>query len=129
MINTNADIQCFVFYFQVKEYKAQLANLRTEYELASLIEVDKDNNSSQSSSIVDARSTVRSQNETLIHARGAIADTEAVAMGITEDLSRQRETMKSAHGRVNEVRADAEKGDGILKGMLRRNKFFQGKLW
>lgn len=70
-----------------------------------------------------------SQNETLIHARGAIADTEAVAIGITEDLSRQRETMKSAHGRVNEVRADAEKGDGILQGMLRRNKFFQGKLW
>ncbi|KAL7450356.1 hypothetical protein ACHAWC_002290 [Mediolabrus comicus] len=113
---------------KVKEYKTQLANLRTEYELASLIEVDKDNNS-QSSSIVDARSTVRSQNETLIHARGAIADTEAVAMVITEDLSRQRETMKSAHGRVNEVRADAEKGDGILQGMLRRNKFFQGKLW
>ena len=128
MINTKVGLRCSVSYFQVKEFKTQLANLRTEYELASLIEVDKDNNS-QSSSIVDARSTVRSQNETLIHARGAIADTESVAMGITEDLSRQRETMKSAHGRVNEVRADAEKGDGILQGMLRRNKFFQGKLW
>jgi hypothetical protein len=50
-------------------------------------------------------------------------------MGITEDLSRQRETINSAHGRVREVSEMAEKGDGILKGMLRRNKFWQGKLW
>eukprot|EP00984_Skeletonema_dohrnii_P018552 scaffold8683_cov79-Skeletonema_dohrnii-CCMP3373.AAC.10 len=113
---------------KVKEYKAQLANLRTEYELATLIKVDNDNYNT-SSSIVDARSTVRSQNETLLNARSAIAETEGVAMGITEDLSRQRETMNSAHGRVNEVSDMAEKGDGILRGMLRRNKFWQGKLW
>lgn len=50
-------------------------------------------------------------------------------MGITEDLSRQRETMNIAHGRVNEVSEMAEKGDGILQGMLRRNNFWKGKLW
>eukprot|EP00985_Skeletonema_marinoi_P019850 scaffold11522_cov148-Skeletonema_marinoi.AAC.1 len=113
---------------KVKEYKAQLANLRSEYELATLTKIDNDNYNT-SSSIVDARSTIRSQNETLLNARSAIAETEGVAMGITEDLSRQRETMNSAHGRVNEVSNMAEKGDGILRGMLRRNKFWQGKLW
>jgi hypothetical protein len=117
--------------FQVKEYKAQLANLRAEYELATLIGVDNSNDkhNGNSSIIVDARSTVRSQNETLINARSAIAETEGVAMGITEDLNRQREIMNSAHGRVKEVSDMAEKGDGILRGMLRRNKFWQGKLW
>ena len=115
-------------FVQVKEYKAQLANLRSEYELATLTKIDNDNYNT-SSSIVDARSTIRSQNETLLNARSAIAETEGVAMGITEDLSRQRETMNSAHGRVNEVSNMAEKGDGILRGMLRRNKFWQGKLW
>mmetsp|Transcript_18651 Transcript_18651/g.27695 ORF Transcript_18651/g.27695 Transcript_18651/m.27695 type:complete len:180 (-) Transcript_18651:99-638(-) len=113
---------------KVKEYKAQLANLRSAYELATLTKVDNDNYNT-SSSIVDARSTVRSQNETLLNARSAIAETEGVAMGITEDLSRQRETINSAHGRVNEVSEMAEKGDGIVRGMLRRNKFWQGKLW
>jgi len=116
---------------KVKEYKAQLANLRTEYESAALLKLDNNisNNSGSSSSIIDSRCTVRSQNETLRNARNAIAATEGVAMDITEDLSRQRETMNSAHGRVNEVSEMAEKGDGILRGMLRRNKFWQGKLW
>lgn len=116
---------------KVKEHKAQLASLRTEYERAALLKVDNNNytNSGNSSSMVDSQSTVRSQNETLLNARNAIAETEGVAMGITEDLSRQRETMNSAHGRVNEVSEMAEKGDGILRGMLRRNKFWQGKLW
>ena len=115
----------------MKEYKAQLANLRTEYESAALLKVDNNipTNSGSSSSIIDSRCTVRSQNETLRNARNAIAETEGVAMDITEDLSRQRETMNSAHGRVNEVSEMAEKGDGILRGMLRRNKFWQGKLW
>ena len=112
----------------MKEYKAQLANLRTEYESATLFkETYNNNNNNGRSSIIDSQSTVRSQNETLLNARSAIAETEGVAMGITEDLNRQRETMKSAHGRVNEVAEMAEKGDGILKGMLRRNKFWQGK--
>ncbi len=117
----------------MKEYKAQLANLRTEYESAALLKLDNNipntNNSGSSSSIIDSQCTVRSQNETLRNARNVIAETEGVAMDITEDLNRQRETMNSAHGRVNEVSEMAEKGDGILKGMLRRNKFWQGKLW
>jgi hypothetical protein len=50
-------------------------------------------------------------------------------MVISENLSRQRETMNSAHGRVNDVSEMAEKGSGILQGMLRRNNFFQGKFW
>lgn len=112
--------------FQVKEYKAQLANLRAEYELATLIGVDNSNDN-HNGSCIDC--TVRAQNETLINARSAIAETEGVAMGITEDLNRQREMMNSAHGRVKEVSDMAEKGDGILRGMLRRNKFWQGKLW
>mmetsp|Transcript_6267 Transcript_6267/g.10235 ORF Transcript_6267/g.10235 Transcript_6267/m.10235 type:complete len:182 (+) Transcript_6267:147-692(+) len=115
---------------KVKEYKAQLSKLRSEYESATLFKTDNNShNNTGSSSILDSQSTVRSQNETLLNARSAIAETEGVAMGITEDLNRQRETMKNAHGRVNEVADMAEKGDGILKGMLRRNKFWQGKLW
>ena len=117
----------------MKEYKAQLSKLRNEYESATLFKTDNTNNyhhnNNGSSSIIDSQSTVRSQNETLRNARSAIAETEGVAMGITEDLNRQRETMKSAHGRVNEVSEMAEKGDGILQEMLRRNKFWQGKLW
>ena len=115
----------------MKEYKAQLSKLRSEYESATLFKTDNNSNHNNtgSSAIPDSQSTVRSQNETLLNARSAIAETEGVAMGITEDLSRQRETMKNAHGRVNEVADMAEKGDGILKGMLRRNKFWQGKLW
>ena len=113
---------------QVKEFKTQLAHLRTEYESAALTP-SNNNHDNENSSIIDTQSTLRSQNETLINARNAIAETEGVAMGITQDLSRQREAINSASGRVNEVSEMAERGDGILKGMLRRNKFWQGKLW
>jgi vesicle transport through interaction with t-SNAREs protein 1 len=46
---------------------------------------------------------MQKQQESLDRARNVMADTESLAMEITTELSRNRETMESAHGRVKQV--------------------------
>jgi vesicle transport through interaction with t-SNAREs protein 1 len=63
---------------------------------------------------------MQKQQESLDRARNVMADTESVAMEITTELSRNRETMESAHGRVKQVSGLTNRARRLLQNMNRR---------
>ena len=65
---------------------------------------------------------LRSQNETLANARGIIAETENVALDITQELSRQRDTISSTNERVDEVTSITDRAQRIVQSMTRRKE-------
>mmetsp|Transcript_20448 Transcript_20448/g.40899 ORF Transcript_20448/g.40899 Transcript_20448/m.40899 type:complete len:239 (+) Transcript_20448:141-857(+) len=67
-----------------------------------------------SSDIVDA------QNSRLSGARQVLADTEITALEITEELGRNRERIRSAHGRVHEVSGLTNAARQVVQNMRRR---------
>lgn len=60
------------------------------------------------------------QNQTLENARRVMAETEDVALEITEELGRNRETIQSAHARVRGVTTLTNRARRILVSMQRR---------
>jgi vesicle transport through interaction with t-SNAREs protein 1 len=60
------------------------------------------------------------QNQTLEHARRVMAETEDVALEITEELGRNRETIQSARSRVMGVTTLTNRARRILVSMQRR---------
>ena len=65
---------------------------------------------------------LRSQNETLTNARSIIAETENVALDITQELSRQRETISSVNDHVDEVTSITDRAQRIVQSMTRRKE-------
>ena len=65
---------------------------------------------------------LRSQNETLANARGIITETENLALDITEELSRQRDTISSTNERVDEVTSITDRAQRIVQSMTRRKE-------
>ena len=65
---------------------------------------------------------LRSQNETLANARGIIAETENVALDITQELSRQRDTISSTNEHVHEVMSITDRAQRIVQSMTRRKE-------
>ena len=70
-----------------------------------------------------ANATLASQNATLENARRVMADTEATAGTITEELARNRETIESAQGRVGELHGMANSARRSIQTMQRRKKY------
>lgn len=60
------------------------------------------------------------QNQTLENARRIMSETEHVALEITEELGRNRETIESAHARVRGVSALTNQARRVLVSMQRR---------
>ena len=65
---------------------------------------------------------LRSQNETLANARGIISETENVALDITQELSRQRDTISSTNEHVDEVTSITDRAQRIVQSMTRRKE-------
>ena len=65
---------------------------------------------------------LRSQNETLANARGIIVETEKVALDITQELSRQRDTISSTNEHVHEVTSITDRAQRIVQSMTRRKE-------
>ena len=65
---------------------------------------------------------LRSQNETLANARGIIAETENVALDITQELSRQRDSISSTNEHVDEVTSITDRAQRIVQSMTRRKE-------
>ena len=63
---------------------------------------------------------LQSQSDTLANARSIMAETESVALEITEELGRHRETIGSAHGRVRQVTGMTNRARRIVQSMSRR---------
>lgn len=121
--------------------KTRLANLRDDYETAknyvdrSSLGLNEDlkvgdggagrgggrnrTNGSQERLLSNTQ-TLQSQSETLANARSIMAETEGVALEITEELGRHRETISSAHGRVRQVTGMTNRARRIVQSMSRR---------
>lgn len=63
---------------------------------------------------------MQSQSDTLANARSIMAETESVALEITEELGRHRETISSTHGRVRQVTGMTNRARRIVQSMSRR---------
>ena len=70
--------------------------------------------------LLSTNSQLQSQNATLDNARRIMAETEEVAMDITSELARNRETMESASGRVRDVSSLTNQARRVLVSMQRR---------
>jgi vesicle transport through interaction with t-SNAREs protein 1 len=70
--------------------------------------------------LLENEELMQKQQESLDRARNVMADTESVAMEITTELSRNRETMESAHGRVKQVSGLTNRARRLLQNMNRR---------
>jgi len=63
---------------------------------------------------------LESQSKTLENARSIMAETESVALEITDELSRHRETIASSQSRVRQVTGLTNRARRIVQGMSRR---------
>ena len=70
--------------------------------------------------LLENEELMQKQQESLDRARNVMADTESVAMEITTELGRNRETMESAHGRVKQVSGLTNRARRLLQNMNRR---------
>ena len=70
--------------------------------------------------LLSTTSTLQSTSNNLEKSKQIMADTELVAMEITEELARNRETIESAHSRVRGVSALSNQARRILVNMNRR---------
>ncbi len=122
--------------------KTRLANLRDDYEsaknyidrsslgLTEDIELGGSSGGRNSSNtggrnrnkerLLSNTDTLQSQSDTLANARSIMAETEGVALEITEELGRHRETISSAHGRVRQVTGMTNRARRIVQSMSRR---------
>lgn len=119
--------------------KTRLANLRDDYEsaknhversnlgLTEDIELGGRNNNNgrnrtngSKERLLSNTDSLQSQSDTLANARSIMAETEGVALEITEELGRHRETIGSAHGRVRQVTGMTNRARRIVQNMSRR---------
>lgn len=121
---------------KVRVCKTRLANLRDDYNAAkghvernSLglngdIESNGRTNGGRAGSsnqrLLSNSESLKSQSETLANARSIMAETEGVALEITEELGRHRETIGSAHDRVRQVTGMTNRARRIVQSMSRR---------
>lgn len=70
--------------------------------------------------LLNTNNTLQAQNSTLENAKRVMAETEDVALEITEELSRNRETIESAQSRVRGVSSLTNRARRVLVSMQRR---------
>jgi len=71
--------------------------------------------------LLHATNSLNSQNQSLDNARKVLLDTEHTALEITEELSRNREKISSAHSRVRDVGTMTNRARRVLHNMTRRD--------
>ena len=113
---------------QVRIYKTDIFKLREEYNTIkecaerNSLGLDCDRNNNDGSNLLNNNIKIRSQNETLANARSAIAEAEQVAMGITQELGSQRETINNTQQQTDEVISITERAQGLIQSMQRRKE-------
>ena len=113
---------------KVRSCKTDLGKLREEATQAQsridLLSGGSSSNTRKSNAakerLLDTTNQVEQQNETLDKARRVMADTEEVALEITTELGRNRESLESAHGRVREMSGLTNRARRLLQNMSRR---------
>lgn len=117
---------------KVRTCKSDLQTLRDQYkqaeqrsELSLGSSKSKSGRSGNASAeakerLLGVSAQLEGQNETLDKARRVMADTEEVALEITTELGRNRETLESAHGRVRDMSGLTNRARRLLHNMNRR---------
>jgi vesicle transport through interaction with t-SNAREs protein 1 len=104
-----------------EEFKRlQQAQERTDLLVASNGSNGKSGKNSSKERLLQSQNQLEQQNDTLDRARRVMADTEDVAMEITTELGRNRETLETSHGRVREVSGLTNRARRLLQNMNRR---------
>eukprot|EP01041_Mallomonas_annulata_P002496 gene2496-4852_t len=110
---------------KVTQYKKSLASLKADFE-KSRDEAQKSSlmvgskSGEQRQRLMNANDKLLSQNEKIMNATRTVAETENVAIEITQELHRNREKIESAHGKVREFAGITDTARRLLHSMNRR---------
>lgn len=107
-----------------RSYKKSLQSLKVDFEAARK---DADRSMLLSGAggadrgrLLDVGSNLERQNDTLSNARRVMAETEDVALEITEELGRNREKIQSARSKVLEVSGMTNTARRLVQSMSKR---------
>ena len=104
----------------VRTCKSQYQALQTTAQKKSLLRGGDTSSTATTDLLRRNEDTIAQQNETLERARRTMAETESVALEITEELGDNREKLISAHGRVRQVTGMTGRARSILQSMSQR---------
>lgn len=110
---------------QVRTYKSELQSLKDEYNKQTLMASARGNNGSGSSNqhrerLLQQQQMLQNQNSQLDSARRVLQETEQVALEIGDELSNNRATIESAHGRVRQVSSLTGRARRVVASMNQR---------
>ncbi len=127
---------------KVKDFRDAVGTLKTDFNRAKSSSERSDlvagggkrDNLAQSSTDQRARMAATTdkmskQNSTLENSLRVVAETTEVAIGITEELGRNREKIQSSHNKVREVSGMNLEARKILRGMAQRDVQHKVRLW
>jgi len=120
----------------VRRHKARVRSLRDTFEKVKSKSERDDLMSSRGGGGYDERdryervtARMAESTDTLLQSKRTLAETEEVALGITEQLGSNRQTILSAHGKVRETGGMVGSAYRILRGMQRRATRQKLLLW
>lgn len=107
---------------QVRACKSELRALKDEHNKQSLMPSTRPGGSANDNRerLLQQQEMLTDQNARLENARKVLEESEQVAMEIGEELSHNRETIESAHGRIRQVGSLAGRARRVLQSMNRR---------
>jgi len=105
---------------QVRTCKAELQTFKDEHNKQSLLSGASKGGSGHRERLLQQQDMLENQNSRLDNARKVLEETEHVALEIGTELSHNRETIESAHGRVRQVGSMTGRAKRILSSMNQR---------
>uniref|UniRef100_A0A7R9WQ52 t-SNARE coiled-coil homology domain-containing protein n=1 Tax=Craspedostauros australis TaxID=1486917 RepID=A0A7R9WQ52_9STRA len=108
---------------QVRGYKSELQSYKDERDRQSLLGGSRQSGGGSSAHrqrLMDQQDMLEQQNSRLDNARKVMEETEQVALEIGEELSHNRETLQSAHGRIHQVTSMTGRAKRIVQSMSQR---------
>ncbi|CAJ1952374.1 unnamed protein product [Cylindrotheca closterium] len=106
---------------QVRGCKSELQALKDDHNKKSLMASARSGNGTDNRErLLQQQEMLTKQNSQLENARKVLEETEAVAMEIGEELSHNRETIESTHGRVRQVTSLTGRARRVVQSMNRR---------
>lgn len=110
---------------KVNQYKRVLSSLRTDFAKAKE-ESDRSNLFAGTKSgedrqrLLNTNEKLNRQNDTILAAQRSVAETEDVAMDITNELARNREKIESSRDKVREFTGMTDTARRLINSMSRR---------
>jgi vesicle transport through interaction with t-SNAREs protein 1 len=106
---------------QVRTCKSELQSLKDDLNKRSLMaQAQTGNGSGHRERLLQQQEMLTNQNSTLENARKVLEETEQVALEIGSELTNNRETLESAHGRVRSVAGLTGRARRIIQSMNQR---------